>query len=93
MKNHHIPTQFAPAERVDKNVVSQQYNYFSEICYIDTFSNSIPDIILILNNMKLLTQRYLQGDVSFSSFEDKGTKFYARYPLEPKLLDQQKKVA
>jgi hypothetical protein len=30
--------------------------------------------------MKLLTE-YLQGEVSFSSSEEKGTLFVARYPL------------
>jgi hypothetical protein len=33
-------------------------------------------------SMKLLSQRYLGGDVSFASSEDQGTTFRARYPLQ-----------
>jgi signal transduction histidine kinase len=32
-------------------------------------------------SMKLLSQRYLRGDVSFTSSEEEGTTFRARYPL------------
>jgi len=33
-------------------------------------------------SMKLLTE-YLQGEVSFTSSEENGTLFVARYPLKP----------
>lgn len=33
-------------------------------------------------SMKLLTERYLKGEVSFTSSEDKGTTFLGRYPLD-----------
>jgi signal transduction histidine kinase len=32
-------------------------------------------------SMKLLTERYLNGSVSFTSSEEEGTTFFARYPL------------
>ena len=34
-------------------------------------------------SMRLLSQRYLQGDVSFMSSEDEGTTFRVRCPLRP----------
>ena len=33
-------------------------------------------------SMKFLTERYLGGDISFTSSEEAGTTFTARYPLE-----------
>ena len=33
--------------------------------------------------MKLLSQRYLKGDVSFSTSEEDGTEFYITFPYEP----------
>ena len=33
-------------------------------------------------SMQLLSRRYLQGDVSFTSSEEEGTTFRARYPLQ-----------
>lgn len=35
-------------------------------------------------SMKLLSERYLQGRVSFTSSEERGTTFSARYPLVPR---------
>jgi CheY-like chemotaxis protein/signal transduction histidine kinase len=34
-------------------------------------------------SMKLLSQRYLKGDVSFTTSEEDGTEFYATFPYEP----------
>ena len=34
-------------------------------------------------SMKLLSERYLGGSVSFESSEDTGTVFRARYPVAP----------
>jgi signal transduction histidine kinase len=34
-------------------------------------------------SMRLLSQRYLEGDVTFTSSDEKGTTFRARYPLGP----------
>jgi hypothetical protein len=31
--------------------------------------------------MKLLTERYLGGSISFTSSKERGTTFFARYPL------------
>lgn len=36
-------------------------------------------------SMKLLTERYLQGSISFKVSEKEGTTFFARYPLTPNL--------
>jgi sensor histidine kinase regulating citrate/malate metabolism len=33
-------------------------------------------------SMKLLSERYLSGTVSFESAKEQGTTFYAQYPLQ-----------
>jgi sensor histidine kinase regulating citrate/malate metabolism len=45
------------------------------------FSTKGPGRGLGTYSMKLLSQRYLGGDVSFTSSEEGGTTFKARYPL------------
>ena len=35
------------------------------------------------HSIKLLTEKYLQGKVAFILEEDKGTQFFARYPVNP----------
>jgi PAS domain-containing protein len=47
-----------------------------------SFSTKGPGRGLGAYSMKLLSQRYLQGDVSFVSSEGGGTTFRARYPLQ-----------
>jgi signal transduction histidine kinase len=39
-------------------------------------------------SMRLLSQRYLEGDVTFTSSDEKGTTFRARYPLGPPTGDE-----
>jgi signal transduction histidine kinase len=39
-------------------------------------------------SMRLLSQRYLDGDVTFTSSNEKGTTFRARYPLGPPTGDR-----
>jgi len=34
-------------------------------------------------SMKVLTERYLEGEIDFISEPDQGTTFYARYPVSP----------
>lgn len=46
-----------------------------------SFSTKSEDRGLGTYSMKLLTEKYLKGDVSFVSDAVKGTIFYARYPL------------
>lgn len=47
-----------------------------------SFSTKGKDRGLGTYSMKLLTERYLQGSISFSVSEDTGTTFIARYPLK-----------
>ncbi|MDD4238419.1 MAG: ATP-binding protein [Desulfotomaculaceae bacterium] len=47
-----------------------------------SFSTKGKDRGLGTYSMKLLTERYLKGSISFSVSEDKGTTFLARYPLK-----------
>ncbi|MFH1830238.1 MAG: ATP-binding protein [Pseudomonadota bacterium] len=46
-----------------------------------SFSTKSRDRGLGTYGIKLISERYLQGEVSFESSEGKGTTFYARYPL------------
>ena len=48
-----------------------------------SFSTKAPNRGLGTYSMKLLSERYLQGHVEFSSSPEAGTTFYARYPLRP----------
>lgn len=48
-----------------------------------SFSTKSPNRGLGTYSMKLLSERYLQGSVEFSSSLEAGTTFYARYPLRP----------
>lgn len=47
-----------------------------------SFSTKGKDRGLGTYSMKLLTERYLNGSISFSVSEDEGTTFFARYPLK-----------
>ena len=49
-----------------------------------SFSTKAPDRGLGTYSMKLISERYLQGSVEFSSSPEAGTTFYARYPLQPR---------
>lgn len=46
-----------------------------------SFSTKEPGRGLGTYSMRLLSERYLQGSVSFTSSEEQGTEFMARYPL------------
>ncbi len=50
-----------------------------------SFSTKGKDRGLGTYSMKVLTERYLNGAISFSVSEDEGTTFFARYPL--KIID------
>jgi signal transduction histidine kinase len=52
-----------------------------------SFSTKGPGRGLGTYSIKLLTERYLKGDVGFSSTEEGGTTFYIRLPLEPQKAD------
>jgi len=52
-----------------------------------SFSTKGKDRGLGTYSMKLLTESYLQGTVSFTVSEKEGTTFFAWYPLKPDQLD------
>lgn len=47
-----------------------------------SFSTKSSDRGLGTYSMKLLTERYLKGSISFTTSQDNGTTFKARYPLQ-----------
>jgi CheY-like chemotaxis protein len=54
-----------------------------------SFSTKGPGRGLGTYSVKLLSERYLQGEVSFTTSEEEGTTFRARYPLRLATLDSQ----
>jgi len=48
-----------------------------------SFSTKGPGRGLGTYSMRLLTERYLQGQISFTSCQEEGTTFRVRYPLAP----------
>ena len=49
-----------------------------------SFSTKEPGRGLGTYAMRLLSERYLEGAVGFTSNEEQGTTFWARYPVQPK---------
>ncbi|MFH1754786.1 MAG: hypothetical protein ABIA59_03700 [Candidatus Latescibacterota bacterium] len=84
-----LPTEFAPAGRHTKNEMRTE----AEIVQQQMFSS--PFIQQLINrafstkgndrgwgaySIKLITEQYLDGEVSFISSAEEGTTFKARYP-------------
>lgn len=75
-------------ERLDNGVKFRVHNpgcMPEETClqiFQRSFSTKGPDRGLGCYSMKLLTERYLQGDIGFDTSAGAGTTFFATYPLK-----------
>ncbi len=52
METVKLPTQYAPAERDEINIIQEKFDIFLKKPEIATIANSIPDIFLILNDKR-----------------------------------------
>lgn len=49
MTSNKTQTEFAPSERSDKDIIQRQHHYFSKFQMLRKLADSIPDVVIILN--------------------------------------------